>query len=142
MIQPNELRIGNYVDYKGQILPVLSIDGENEFKEYGYKGCVTLPEYLPNTTQIRTTTGRWCALVNPIPITPEILERFGFDYVDMPVNGYADDKHLCYQQIDGTIVFMPFCTDDKDCHIHLKYVYQLQNLYHSLSGIELTFKTN
>lgn len=140
MINPQELRISNYVEYKGQMLPVLAIDNEAFLSELKYKGLVRLPDKLPNG-MVFGSSGIWCAKINPIPITPEILERCGFEYIDMPVNGYADDKHLCYQQIDGTIVFMPFCTDDKDCHIHINYLHQLQNLYFALTNQELTFKT-
>lgn len=120
MIQPQELRIGNYfINHKWRWEQVISIDDNNSMSVNGLSK----------------------EMITPIAITPEILERCGFEYIDMPVNGYADDKHLCYQQIDGTIVFMPFCTDDKDCHIHIKYLHQLQNIIYSLSGQELTLKT-
>jgi translation elongation factor P/translation initiation factor 5A len=42
MIQPQELRIGNYVEYDGKIFPVLNVDALNEYKETGDKGTVTL----------------------------------------------------------------------------------------------------
>jgi hypothetical protein len=159
MIQPNELRIGNYVDYEGQIKPVLAIDGENEYKEMGYKGCVTLPEYLPNTTQVWTTTGRWCAKINPIPITPEILERCDGFFVD-DMNYNSDKENYCMSVNEDTYLHINSKTgatkigsyehsaDANDGTVtttfyiqDTQYLHQLQNLIFALSGIELTFET-
>jgi hypothetical protein len=153
MIQPNELRIGNYVEYKGQIFPVLNVDALNEYKETGDKGTVTLPVYLPDGTVI-DTVGKWLSKINPIPITPEILERLGF------VKCESDDidKRTIYSiQVDNnhSLYFDP--TEDPQWYIshqwnnnHFKnsfwfqpeFLHGVQNLYYSLTGIELTFKTN
>lgn len=160
MIQPNELRIGNYVDYEGQIKPVLSIDGENEYKEMGYKGCVTLPEYLPNTTQVWTTTGRWCALINPIPITPEILDRVeGFElvtwnrvvrdyYIPITSGGlcslsfrFGEWKDFPDRLDSVTIRPSPEAVGGSVYgKFDIKHLHQLQNLYYALTSNELTLK--
>ena len=73
-----------------------------------------------------------------IPITPEWLERFGFEYIDIVLYSWANENHMCYEHKEGGFVFMPFCTNDEDCHIRVLYLHQLQNLYYSLTGHDLT----
>ena len=141
MIQPNELRIGNYVDYLGEIKPIISIDGESEHTFKGYMGMVTIPLY-DSLGSIRDTINVWCENINPIPITPEILERLGFVFKD----SYWTHKDIIYGvvfmganievcfSLHGVITTIP--------HLPLNELHRFQNIIHSLSGIELTFKTN
>jgi hypothetical protein len=158
MIQPNELRIGNYVDYKGKMLPVLAIDNEAFLSELKYKGLVRLPDKLPNG-MVFGSSGIWCAKINPIPITPEILERLGFEkhshftvansrFIELGRNrvlsvqcaGTPNEIVFLSEQSDKAVKDV-ICIRNYD-YDGYTYVHQLQNLYHSLTGIELTFKTN
>lgn len=73
----------------------------------------------------------------PIPITPEWLERFGFelriphegeDYIHWAHNGFEIWQHnegFCHDFLFGGDV---------------NYVHQLQNLYYALTGTELPVK--
>ena len=65
----------------------------------------------------------------PIPLTEEWLFKFGFEKA----------YETCYQYKDF-ILNDKFIMMDIDITIQLKYVHQLQNLYHSLTGEELTIK--
>ena len=83
----------------------------------------------------------------PIPLTEEWLTKFGFEKDD--VNTY-----IHYSLPSGTGIYFEsgndwnfndanICGDYDEC-IHVKlpqYVHQLQNLYFSLTGKELTIKT-
>ena len=65
----------------------------------------------------------------PIPLTEEWLFKFGFEKA----------YETCYQYKDF-ILNDKFIMMDIDITIQLKYVHQLQNLYHSLTDEELTIK--
>ena len=65
----------------------------------------------------------------PIPLTEEWLFKFGFEKA----------YETCYQYKDF-ILNDKFIMMDIDITIQLKYVHQLQNLYHALTGEELTIK--
>jgi hypothetical protein len=74
--------------------------------------------------------------VNPIPLTEEWLERFGFDEIEMSIpvayktkSGFRikeDQRGYWMQYKYGTVI--------------IKHVHQLQNLYFALTGEELTIK--
>lgn len=72
--------------------------------------------------------------VNPIPITEDLLKRFGFENA---TNGYWDsnDEFRIYPDGKGVMYLgerIP-CED-------IRYVHQLQNLYFALTGEELKIK--
>jgi hypothetical protein len=75
---------------------------------------------------------------DPIPLTEEWLLRFGFVYHD-------DDGIITYSSRDNIVIFQRYRLDFyfelsnyKDAE--LEYVHQLQNLYHALTGEELTYE--
>jgi hypothetical protein len=128
MIQSNELRIGNWVedyDSSHERFRVETIDkGENE------------------TAGMWFINGRWNEDVIPIPLTPELLEKCGFEikmhtkgirYIE--VNSYlwllivGDEKiHLCLASAEWM----------HDLQARVTSLHQLQNLYFSLTNQELT----
>ena len=120
MIDSNEVRIGNLVNYN---------DGEYGFDDY----VVIIEPHEIHT--YRTIAERIKnAELNPIPITPEWLERLGlkghsFDFSKVFTISYYDDMVHIEQYSEG-----PFDLP------HIKYIHQLQNLYHALTGQELTVK--
>ena len=73
-----------------------------------------------------------------IPLTPEILENAGFEFV-MEAGGYCDKNHILYTT-NTHIIFCPYCTKDENCYINIIYLHQLQNLYFALTGEELEVK--
>lgn len=87
--------------------------------------------------------------IEPIPLTPEWLGKFGFvtmdneyDYIDWG----REDTYLKFSFIQSGLPVdqQPFIFEyDQgmgDQKIELKFVHQLQNLYFALTGEELTIK--
>lgn len=111
MIKANELRIGNLVEGKdGVILPVVAfaveaVNGDNRF---GF---------------------------NPIPLTPEILEKCGFEKNGCFYN--VDNFQLMYGYTREEGKFFHFCLDEIVAFPPFKYLHELQNLYFALTGKEL-----
>lgn len=123
MIQANEFRRGNLVqDTFKNIHPIQWIDNTGIETEYG-----------------RFPFDR----VSPIPITPEWLERLGFKEIDI----WFEKRNR-----NGSVIMvdkpnMTVCADSQGSYSeqvadlkHIKYVHQLQNLYHALTGNELKIK--
>jgi hypothetical protein len=116
MIKENEIRIGNWV-----------IDNTREKSRY-----IKLDS---NEVYELIGTGNW-DYIEPIPLTPEILEKAGFE---------EDKLHECYviKQF-GCGVAIEFFDNEINLVGHksaedlpCKYVHQLQNLIYSLTGEEL-----
>ena len=132
MIQPQELRIGNYfINHKWRWEQVISIEDNNSMSVNGLSK----------------------EMINPIPITPEILERCGFEKCE---SDDVEERGIYAIQVDNnhSLYFDP--TEDPKWYISLQwnnnhyknsfwaqpeYLHQLQNLIHSLTNQELTFKT-
>ena len=83
MINIKELNIGNYLSVakeglcikKGTIIKINGIDAENKFMEKGLVGvisCHPLDKY-------QFDGGIWLAYLEPIPITPAILKKNGWE---------------------------------------------------------------
>ncbi len=77
--------------------------------------------------------------IEPIPLTEEWLINFGFDWIE-ELFAYADENHYVIFMSSGLIELHPFCTNDEDCHIKVKYVHTLQNLIFALTNEELKLK--
>ena len=115
----NELRIGNWVYDKRNKKNVSVSELSNDF---------------PNEVGYKTENGYWMTGAleyNPIPLTPEILEKCGF--------GKSDSIHF------GAVITGERVTDVKNvAEIYVKrvgiraqYLHQLQNIYFALTGEEL-----
>ena len=121
-MKANELRIGNWIHN-----PVQGVD---------FKDCViALSEInFEDGNKIKDDKYRF----QPIPLTPEWLERFGFD-------GYEESG---YFEKRGFFFYVGTCKDGSYYLEHpdsghlvgqpIKHVHQLQNLYFALTGEELT----
>lgn len=127
MIEPQELRIGNYVLPERCKLPYLTVG-------------------IFRGVHLQTPNGKVAGeydfkQVNPIPLTPELLDRLGFEKYD--VNGYK------MQITNGRMLIVV------NNHVHMrdiiekttsvelttcKYIHQIQNLYFALTGQELELK--
>jgi hypothetical protein len=123
MIDPKELRIGNWV--KVDDLPIEQITLET---------FATLAQH-PHTI----------GYFNPIPISPEWLERFNFEMDDDMEYGIiwsfkiSDDASIYWNGFIEIEVRTKYVTTRYDLD-HIKHIHQLQNLYHSLTGKELELK--
>jgi len=129
----NELRIGNYVN-DSKTGKVVTVDGIQ------FTGrIVTHDESYDD----------WKRGIEPvgIPLTPEILERAGFEKEFSASNiGVTVEETLNFRKYGGTRTYFTgwqngkvHISPDMNCcaSIKLKFVHQLQNLYFALTGEEL-----
>jgi hypothetical protein len=125
MIQANELRIGNLVLFKGEVDVIIEIgQAGNGFCE--------------NNGYFNFDTGT----IAPIPLTPEWLERCGFEYLsfDFGIANFfkLNDRFELIVVREGVKCEYErgsYYYEDEHCSI--KYLHQLQNLYFALTGEEL-----
>lgn len=77
-----------------------------------------------------------------IPLTPEWLERAGFEYADGFVDDYTKQPITLYNNPfkEGWTVENLFKQQITEDMLVIKYVHQLQNLCFALTGEELTIK--
>lgn len=115
MIHVNELRVGNLVNYDGKITAITghSIWSFDIFSVH----------------------------IQPIPLTPEILEKCGFHNED---KGLGEDywklkRRLCKEGwSEKFTLYLPyFNLSTYTGNVYLKPLHQLQNLYFALTGQEL-----
>ena len=119
MIKPQELRICNYVfDIDGDILQV------GEILDIGIK--------FKNTS----LSSRY-EKINPIPLTEEILLKFGFEKTANPRELKYDDYSILLLK---EIRFVICNYMENPPSVKVSTVHQLQNLFFSLCGEELKFK--
>ena len=136
MIQAQELRIGNYV--KTYI--------EAQVSEW-----IEVPVDAYHILHI----AKQQSIVEPIPLTEEWLEKFGFTNYEWCESAYfikynGKSLFLRLYKGDWTCTIARINKDSKGHFIEstervfkkrlIKYVHQLQNLYFALTGKELTIK--
>ena len=118
MIDSKDLRIGNYVNSKplgsnhritGLLNDMLYTDLQLSYSEYE----------------------DW----QPIELTPEILEKCGFDKGILWNEFQINQELRFYADIDEVVCHL-FDKQDHNITV-IKYVHQLQNLYFALTGEEL-----
>lgn len=146
MIDAKELRIGNKIEHNGLYLTVYSVSANGEIWTNG----TTFPVKLPK-------------LPNPIPLTPEILEKAGFkEYKDIKNNIHAKHGAAYYINENDSLYVLtrmwheqpnysvrieytdsPFPQDKDRQYVFafdIEYLHQLQNLYHALTQTELNIQ--
>lgn len=72
--------------------------------------------------------------VDPIPLTPEILEKCGYR---ISFGLYHNGSHRIKSSGRGRFIFMPYGTSDINLHIPIDYLHEFQNLIHAITGTEL-----
>lgn len=125
MINPNELRKGNLISFKGKIMMVSGIEPTNN------------GIYLEGDDRNFSLE-----VPMPIPLTPEWLEKCGFEKTTALVDRYEipfkDSGHIFMNEGENVlkieVEYIPIELE------HIKYVHQLQNLYLDLTGKELIIK--
>lgn len=121
-MQANELRIGNWVNHL----------------EHGFIKVNDLPYMIDadNSKEGYLINEMWIDEHKPIPLTPEILEKCGFEkegITSMSLSGFP-----CYFKIDkGSLECYGIHWVGKIIQIECQYLHQLQNLYFSLTNQEL-----
>lgn len=133
-----ELKIGNYVD-------VINRNGDihipmGGIKQIGGIGLITtalFEPYLPWAQQ-QFTTNVGIRDLSPIKLTEEWLIKFGFSKMEYRTLGkdcFYDDNFYTINFLYESMVFYI-----EHLETNINYVHQLQNLYYSLTGIELKIK--
>lgn len=128
MIDVRELRIGNKLIFRGQVVTVDAVYDNPDAGIVGIRGYET--EFQNQAAEF-----------SPIPITLDILEKCGF----MPDMGGCS--------LQGDFWYLGLCDiDSNDVHFtlaygigllneaaarHIKYIHQLQNIFFFLTGEEL-----
>ena len=118
MIQANELRVGNAL-------------------EYFVEDSLAESEWILNIVDaddiaLACKDEYFNKYYRPIPLTPEILEKCGFRNYDLIK--WDTDAMLIIKNGDGYLYLA------NQRHVNIFYLHQLQNLYFALTGEELTFK--
>ena len=121
-MKSNEVRLNNYVSYKGKNYQINSI-----------------AEVFPtlNTDEFGIGVVSWDKL-QPINITKKLLLKCGFKYGFMSIIN-SKDLWLNWNENEKCIFF------DNDCNIKvihnkIEYLHQLQNFYFALTNTELEVK--
>lgn len=125
MIDPKDLRIGNFIRFNEKFPddPELELDNEGPMSEDDF-----------NYMLIDDGTFRKNA--EYIPLTEEWLNRFGFKRQNNALNGpHKNDFSIWNPPGESEFSF----NDTVMCP-RIEYVHELQNLYFALTGQELTIK--
>ena len=144
-MKANELMIGGYFRVnrdglcikKGTIVRIVGIDGEDKLEG---KGLVCAVHCHPLDRE-QYDGGIWLAYLDPIPLTPEILEKNGFGYVesDSELSHYYPGEPFYCADIDfhiGTDRRGHFWLNyDNNSIYGLRFVHELQHAFR-LCGIE------
>lgn len=135
MIQPNELRIGNYIKSDNGIICEVSRIESKEFTKWdsGEDNSILCKVVGTKDDYLNCINDNW----KPIPITEEILLKCGFFY-DCDSDTYKIPD--CSLQIDLSDFYIPEAVVFGESLRYIKYLHQLQNLYFSLIGTELKIK--
>ncbi len=120
MIDPKELRIGNLILWKGEVIPVTMV---------GLYGI----QYDDSNIKINASFGT--GDIQPIPITPEWLERLGFEKLKHIHEGLIYSKD--WLRLNSNCAVTDYRGGGIDSRL-IKHIHQLQNLYFALTGTELT----
>lgn len=138
-MKADELMVGDYLRVnrdrlcipEGKIVRVTEIDSENTFREKGLKGCARC-EAVGDPW---LSGGIWCDYLDPIPLTPEILEKNGFSKSRL----MGEQRHFTYYLAPSVSLLAIYDADFSlkigDCARYIKYVHQLQHALR-LCGIE------
>jgi len=128
-MKATELQIGDYVNYRGQIIKVTSLYDKGGSNEVGW-----------SDKEYEWVNGR---CIEPIPLTPEILEKNGFEWTTRKSYMVA-----CIGTVRMIWGFYKDClsisdhSDDGECQISslkCKFVHELQHTLR-LCGIDKTIE--
>lgn len=130
MIQPNELRIGNFVY---QSLTDMTESIYHSIRSIGEK-CVSTNE-LNEIVPFNKLDG--------IPLTSEILEKCGFSYdrnygYNISLVKLSKRLNIPFDSMYNARLIRKYYNGFMTISENIKYLHQLQNLYFILTGEELT----
>ena len=123
MIKASELRLGNWVNHNETNTQIATIDSDNTGNFIGV---------LETENHYYRMSFKNDGDLQPIPLTPEVLERCGFKKEGLQCE-YSNGKTDIHIYDDG----YRFGQNGYPFGISIKYLHQLQNLYFALTGEEL-----
>lgn len=106
---------------KGTIVEVRGIDADNRLPEKGLVGAVSC---VAVGDPDRMSGGVWCEYLDPIPITPKILERNGFIYLDG--SWWYLDLRIVLESSKGVSLVC-------GRQVKFSYIHELQHLFKNCS---------
>lgn len=125
MIKVNDVRVGNFFIEEG-----------NGYVQWDWKDFANYVKdkrdgfELEHLGEIMVISDK----IEPIPLTPEILEKARFNKVD----NEKDEVYYWYsKKLSLTEFKKRFKLAHYDNPVYIKYLHQLQNLYFALTGEEL-----
>jgi len=127
MIDSIKLRIGNYIQFNDTVGVVKNINYS------------TIRAYVFNDIEDDLFN---CEDIEPIPLTEEWLVKFGFNDLEESsikrsiLRQFLSEAVVSQETIDNQTKWIVYFVT-KSGH-KIQYVHQLQNLFHSLCGEELT----
>lgn len=140
LIELSELKIGNYLLYKGEIVHVtsLSLDIDDE-----YEDTIGFCKLGETSDEVAAWNRSLYNDLERAPLTPELLERCGFRKL-------ADDSYHKSAMLTWRVLYDDFEKAASYCtcvypelghrvhlNIRIEYVHQLQNIYFTMTGKEL-----
>lgn len=128
MIDVKELRIGNWLCYKGEAVQVYSIDPEKQWPELGLSCSIGVMQFVG--THKMGTRGWWLNNFEPIPLTPDILTKHNIKFYE-----YDTDAFSMVFMKQGELLIGHFVKTART-----EYFHQLQNLVFVLTGNELNYQ--
>lgn len=134
-LSAKDLKIGNYVNYFGIYLPVYSIIFPQPMEDERFSG-----KWIVEIFDGASTTHCVIDDLEPIPLSEDVLLKLGFE------NSYRSDYTITmhHKTNDKFGIKINNATGISLVYlgipIRVEYIHQLQNLYHALTGEELTFK--
>lgn len=121
---PQELTTGNWVNYKGEPIQVTLLG------EYG----------IQSKTEDQTINAKFFTPdITPIEVTPEILEKTGFEKSGDGQHYFIGHFGFCLI-FDGSDWCMKPRINDDMVIAYCKHLHQLQNLFYCLTAKELQIK--
>lgn len=146
MVQASELRIGNLIDWQGRHYRIKYVGDTIGIDISETNGLGATQKFQHNPIHSRDIKE-----LQPIPLTPALLEACGFERW---INGETDNWHKDAWSGGSrwNLDFMPnephpihlksrYQADEDVLHLqslpHIKYLHQLQNLFFCLTGQEL-----
>ena len=142
MINPKELRIGSLV-YK------LQGDYDSDNDRFNFNDDDKIETVVSIDVLQRIANPKEYEIFEPIPLTPEILQKHGFRYSPCGISGADMWQGMAFWNSD-VITLRGNISTAKGGILHLagyfnsqiKYLHQLQNLYFALTGEELQIKSH
>lgn len=134
-MKPSELRIGNWIyDDEGRLSKIKGMKPfDHSVRCDEDEGCELLFDYMHPVHGLMDGYECDSNRCEPIPLTPEILEKCGFEQANGIMLWECNGVQIAYETICGYFRIYPRTNK-------IEYLHQLQNLYWCLVGEELEIK--